>query len=227
MQVMFEPYFLLVTLHIILFAYWLGGDFGVFVCSRYIARPDLPVDERLRFLEALLAIDILPRTAIVLLPVVGIHMAYLRGSALISAPIVTLVWILGAAWVGVVYKVYTTRQLPSGAFWQKIDVIWRIILIVCLIGFGISSISSQWPVTEAWIGVKFIIYSTLLALGLYLRTTIDDWKKGFISLKKGETGPHIDALFIDARRRAKYAAFAFWTLVAVMGWLGITQPTIG
>ena len=51
-----EAYFLLVTLHVILFAYWLGGDFGVYVCSRYIARPDLSLSERERFLEALLAI---------------------------------------------------------------------------------------------------------------------------------------------------------------------------
>jgi len=66
-----EPYFLLVTLHVVLFAYWLGGDWGVFVCSRYIAKPELSLEERERFLEALMAIDILPRTAIVLLPFVG------------------------------------------------------------------------------------------------------------------------------------------------------------
>lgn len=227
MHVMFEPYFLLVTLHIVLFAYWLGGDFGVFVCSRYIARPDLHVDERLRFLEALLAIDILPRTAIVLLPVVGINMAYLRGSTILSAPVVGLVWLLGAAWVFIVFKVYTTRLLPSGAFWQKVDVIWRVLLIVLLLVLGYTTISGQWPITEGWLGLKLIIYATLLGLGLYLRTTIADWKKGFISLKKGDSGPTIDALFIDARRRAKYAAFTFWTLVAVMGWLGISQPAIG
>ena len=43
---MFEPYFLLVVLHVVLFAYWLGADFGVFTCSRYIVRPDLPLAER-------------------------------------------------------------------------------------------------------------------------------------------------------------------------------------
>ncbi len=223
---MFEPYFLLVTLHIILFAYWLGGDYGVFICSRYIARPDLPVDERLRFLEALLAIDVLPRTAIVLLPIVGLQMAYLRGSLLISQPMMIFAWILGFAWLFIVFKVYKTRQAPEGAFWQIIDVVWRVVLIAFLIGFGISTISTHWPITESWIGIKLVIYAILLGLGLYLRITIADWKKGFISLKKGDSGPHIDALFINALARARYAAFTFWTLVAVMGWLGITQPSL-
>ena len=53
---MVEPYFWLVTAHVVLFAYWLGGDFGVYVCSRYVVRPDLPITERERFLDALMAI---------------------------------------------------------------------------------------------------------------------------------------------------------------------------
>lgn len=75
---MFEPYLLLVVLHVVLFAYWLGGDFGVFVGSRYVVQADLPLAERERFLNALLAIDIMPRTAIVLLPCVGVQLAAMR-----------------------------------------------------------------------------------------------------------------------------------------------------
>ena len=83
---MFHSYTVLVTLHVVLFAYWLGGDFGVYVCSRYIVRPDLPLNERERFLEALMAIDIMPRTAIVLLPVVGLQLAVLPGAPMPGGP---------------------------------------------------------------------------------------------------------------------------------------------
>ena len=62
-----DLYLTLVTVHVVLFAYWLGGDWGVYTCSGFIARPDLPIAERLRFLDALFRIDILPRSAIVLL----------------------------------------------------------------------------------------------------------------------------------------------------------------
>ena len=222
---MFEPYFLLVTLHVVLFAYWLGGDYGVFICSRYIARPNLSLEERQRFLEALLAIDILPRTAIVLLPFVGLQMAFLRGSAFISVPALIACWVIAVSWLIVVWMAYKTRFNPKGVIWQKIDVSWRMVLIIALIAFGISTLFNNWPIKESWIGLKLIIYALLLILGLYLRLTIADWKKGFISLRQGITGPDIDALFINARRRAKYAAFAFWLLVATMGWIGISQPS--
>lgn len=72
-----DLYWTLVFLHVIVFAYWLGGDFGVYVTGGYVARADLPLAERLRFLDALLKIDILPRTGIVLLPVLGLQIAAL------------------------------------------------------------------------------------------------------------------------------------------------------
>jgi hypothetical protein len=50
-------------LHILLFVYWLGADLGVFLAARYVARTDLSLDERLRFLDLLLKIDMGPRSA--------------------------------------------------------------------------------------------------------------------------------------------------------------------
>ena len=219
---MFDPYLLLVTLHVVLFAYWLGGDYGVFVTSRYIARPNLPLEERQRFLEALLAIDILPRTAIVLLPVVGLQMSYMRGSIDISPLSMGVAWVVGLAWLVVVWKAYLTA--PSGVIWQRIDVGWRVVLIVLLVAVGIGSLINGGPVNVNWIAAKLLVYAALLTVGLYLRLSIRAWKRGFSRLRAGEAGPEIDALFVMGRERAKYAAYLFWSLIVVMAWLGITQP---
>ncbi|MEZ5513885.1 MAG: hypothetical protein R3F58_08455 [Steroidobacteraceae bacterium] len=221
---MLDPYFLLVTLHVVLFAYWLGGDFGVFVTSRYIARPDLPVAERERFLQALLAIDILPRTAIVLLPVVGLHLAVLRGALDLPPWAPTAIWLLGALWLAVVWMAYLTVRSPNGIVWQRIDISWRVILITVLIVTGVVSLTQGAPVTSHWVATKLCVYAALLIVGLYLRTSIRGWRIGFGRLKAGESGPQIDALFVDGRRRAKYAAFVFWSLIILMAWLGIAQP---
>lgn len=220
---MFEPYSLLVVLHVVLFAYWLGGDFGVFVCSRYIVRPDLPVAERQRFMEALLAIDILPRTAIVLLPVVGLQLAYLRGSVALPPAGPWIAWLLGAAWLAVVWAAYLRLRKPGGQIWQRIDVGWRMLLIPALLLTGIISLQQGTPVSSDWIAAKLLIYAALLVIGLYLRVSIRGWRVGFERLRAGESGPDIDALFTDGHRRATYAAFVFWFLIITMAWLGITQ----
>ena len=221
---MFEPYFLLVVLHVVLFAYWLGADFGVFTCSRYIVRPDLPLAERERFLEALLAIDIMPRTAIVLLPFVGLQMASMRGSIDLSSATLVVAWSVGFVWLAVVWMAYLKTREPTGPFWQRIDVSWRVVLIVILWVLGVSSLLRGAPFTAKWIAVKLLVYAALLMVGLYLRVSIRGWRRGFIRLGQGESGRDIDALFSDGRRRAKYAAFVFWALIVTMAWLGITQP---
>lgn len=219
-----EPYFLLVTLHVVLFAYWLGGDWGVFVCSRYIAKPELSLEERERFLEALMAIDILPRTAIVLLPFVGLQLAALRGSVQVSGTSLALAWTVGLVWLAVVWAAYRTMRKPSGVIWQRIDVGWRIVLILVLIATGLASLIKAWPVNTDWIAAKLLVYAALLCVGLYLRISIRGWREGFSRLRSGESGPDVDALFIDGRRRAKYAAWLFWSLIIVMAWLGVRQP---
>lgn len=219
-----EPYFWLVTAHVVLFAYWLGGDFGVYVCSRYVVRADLPVAERERFLEALMAIDIMPRTAIVLLPAVGLQLATMRGAIDLGAGGLAVFWVLDAIWLAVVWMAYRTLRRPSGVHWQQIDVAWRFVLVVGLVWAGIQSLRHGGPVHSNWIATKLLVYSALLMVGLYLRVSIRGWREGFIHLRNGEQGPAVDALFTGAHRRARYAAWLFWLLIITMAWLGITQP---
>lgn len=221
---MFHGYTLLVTLHVVLFAYWLGGDFGVYVCSRYIVRPDLPLNERERFLEALMAIDIMPRTAIVLLPAVGLQMAVMRGSALIPPAAMFIAWALALAWLVVVWMAYLKLRTPDGKYWQRIDLSWRIVLIAALIWAGALSLLNAWPINANWIAAKLLVYAALLVVGLYLRVSIRGWRSGFARMRNGESGSGIDALFVESRRKAQRAAWLFWALIITMAWLGITQP---
>lgn len=221
---MFDTYSLLVTLHVVLFAYWLGGDFGVFVTSRFIVRPDLPVAERERFLQALMDIDILPRSAIVLLPVVGLQLAFLRGSVAVPSAVIVAAWIAGLVWLTVVWMAYLKQRSPEGLLWQRIDVAWRVVLIAALVITAVISLNAGSPVESDWVSAKLLVYAALLVVGLYLRVAIRGWRHGFRELRAGNSGPDIDALFFEARRRSKYAAFVFWGLIVVMAWLGIAQP---
>ncbi|MFW2405374.1 MAG: hypothetical protein ACN4GT_11460, partial [Gammaproteobacteria bacterium] len=62
-----DGYTLLVFVHVLLFAYWLGPDWGIYVSARSVANESLSQEERLRFLRASVAIDVVPRSSIVLI----------------------------------------------------------------------------------------------------------------------------------------------------------------
>ncbi len=223
---MLEPelYLPLVTVHVVLFAYWLGCDFGVYVCSRYIARNDLPLPERLRFLDALIKIDILPRSAIVLLPVVGLQLAAIRGSVDLEAGALLSAWAGGLAWLALVWTIFLRRGRPLADTLVRFDIGLRGLLIVGLLVVGLVSLRRGEPVREAWVAGKLLVYAALLAVGLWLRTFIGAWREGFQRLRAGDDGPATAALFTDSLRRGRFVAYLFWTLIVTMAWLGINKP---
>ena len=224
---MLDPdlYLTLVTLHVVLFAYWLGGDWGVYICSRFIARPDLPVPERLRFLDALMRIDVLPRTAIVLLPVVGLHLAAIRGSLPLSSTAVTVTWLIGLVWLVLVWVLFLRRGTPFADRFVRWDIGFRVLLIIVLGGVAVLSLLQGVPVREPWIAAKLLIYATLLGVGLWLRTVIRSWRLGFQRMRAGEDGAATAPLFAASLRRGRWVAWLFWMLIVAMAWLGINQPS--
>ena len=68
-----DTYLFLKWAHILAMAYWLGGEWGVFNASRPVTDINLSLEERRRHMETAYLIDILPRTAIILLLPLGLH----------------------------------------------------------------------------------------------------------------------------------------------------------
>lgn len=227
MDIVLDPdfYLPLVTVHVVLFAYWLGGDWGVFTCSRFIVRPDLPLAERLRFLDALMRIDILPRSAIVLLPVVGLHLAAIRGSIPLGTGAVALAWVIGLAWLALVWVLFVKRGTPFADRLVRWDIGFRVLLIVVMVAVAALSLARGTPVREPWIAAKLLVYSALLGVGLWLRSVIRSWRLGFQRMRAGEDAATTAPLFEASIRRGRGIAYVFWTLIVTMAWLGINQPS--
>ncbi len=55
-----------ILLHIVLFAYWLGGDLGVFYSSRFILKPELSTEARGVAVKIMHVVDMSPRICLVL-----------------------------------------------------------------------------------------------------------------------------------------------------------------
>lgn len=221
---MTDAYSLLVTLHVVLFAYWLGADFGVYICSHYVARPDLSLDERLRFLDALITIDILPRSAIVLLPVVGLQLAAMRGSVNIPIWGLLLIWLIGVGWLLLVWQIYRVRREPRADKLLAWEASLRVPLIALLVGTGVYSLLTGSPVQHHWVAAKLVLFAVLLIYGLVLRITIRRWREGFQRLRIEGPSAEIDMLFRESLRTGRYRAWGYWVLIACMAYLGISQP---
>jgi hypothetical protein len=210
--------------HILLFVYWLGADLGVAMASRYVARADLALEERLRFLELLLRIDLAPRVALILIIPVGFTLATTLGLARFADAALPAIWIASLAWlVLAVYLSQHTRD-PRAAPWIRLDQVLRVAVIVTFLGIGLATFVTGGPLGTGWLAGKFVLYAGVVLLGLLLRIVIREWVAGFAQLRIPESRDAGNARIHAAHRRAQRLAHLLWICVAAIAFLGVVKP---
>ena len=65
-----DPHRLAAFIHVVLFAYWLGADLGVFLCGRAARRKNISDEARALVRRVGHVIDMGPRTAAVLMGII-------------------------------------------------------------------------------------------------------------------------------------------------------------
>lgn len=214
----------LVIAHVILFAYWLGADWGVYVNSRYVADGKLSLEERYRFLLASFRIDLMPRIAFTLLPAVGLQIASFYGAWPATGPLMIGVWIGSLLWLAMNVAGYRLRGTPRGEQLRQLDQWVRIVLVVVCIGIGgFASLTGQ-LIPVRFVAFKLTVFGVMIVVGLVLRAIMKNWALGFRLL--GSEGPSakVDRLFESSLARAKLIAWGMWSMSGLMAFLGIVQP---
>jgi len=215
--------------HIILVAYWLGGEWGVFNASTMVARSDLDLDERLRHMETAYRIDILPRSAIVWLLPVGFHMADNYGLSPITGMFIPLVWALTLAWWGLIFAAFMARGTKRGVALTEFDDKIRFIVIPSLIIVGAYMLftgiipTTGEEVGQYWLAAKVTLFGCIMIIGLLLRFTMKNWAVAFFRLREEGSKPDIEEIFTTTLARARIYAYIYWVSIGTMAFIGVTK----
>jgi hypothetical protein len=220
-----DPYLVLVYIHIVLFVYWLGGDLGVYVTSKYVADRKLSMDERFRFMNALMVCDMGPRTALILLGPVGLEMARIIGVIEVSSAVGGMAWLLSFVWLGANWWMFYNDRHPMTAKLRTADLYLRYVLIAGIAAFAIYSMVNEGPVMTAWMQVKLLVFAVVISLGVYLRFEIAQWIIGFGMVRQGgEAADKGNTIIEAALARSRRAALVLWFGVALAAFLGKIKP---
>ncbi|MCP5472334.1 MAG: hypothetical protein R3E75_10880 [Steroidobacteraceae bacterium] len=214
-----STYVILDFLHVLLFAYWLGPDWGVFVCGRRVANPELSREERLRFLKASVAIDIFPRSAIVLIIAVGLTLAYLGGYMAMGLWLLVLIWLVAAIWLLLVWFIgYILEPGPLKARLDAVHVAIRHAVTAVLLGAGLYSLLFGDPVATRWLAVKLVLVAILIAMGSALRVIVGGWVRDLTGVAGSEGAVARSYPF------ARKLVITFWLTSISIAFLGVTKP---
>ncbi len=220
----FDPYDLWRYAHVLLFVYWLGADLGVFYTAKFIARSDLGLDERLRFLELTLLIDMGPRTGLILILPVGFQLSVMAGLIEMSVWQLALVWILSVIWLAAMWRVHLDRHRGAGGVSRRIDMWFRYAVIAAMAPLGIVSLLNGAPIPAPWLALKALLFAAVVAIGVYLRTIISAWKTGFQMLAEQRELDKANRLIAVAGHKGEIAALCLWALLLALAFLGVVKP---
>jgi len=219
-----DPMRVMAFVHVVLFAYWLGADLGVFLHGKRLTRDDIPLDERLRTREIGVLIDMAPRTALVLMVPVGFTLSINWGSPIDGIWLGAL-WVFGLFWVWLVWEVHHKKNVPLGMTLQRIDFAIRYVVLAGMLGIGGVSLITGGPVAATWLAVKMVLFAGIIMNGIWLRLIGGRWGVAFGMIRKGGENVAIgEQMLKDNRKTALRAVLLIWFLVALMAFLGVVKP---
>jgi hypothetical protein len=218
-------------LHIALFAYWLGGDVGVFYASRYIIKSEVGPEARAVATKIMHATDIAPRVALVLILPTGITLMAegpLGDEFFVHGWLLALVWVCGLAWLAVSLIDYRGGDTPMARLSQKADLLVRYALSAGLVAVGLYTIVATDPfgvdTNPKWLGAKVVAYALCIFSGVMIRRQLKPFGPAFGKLVTSGSTPEVEKAILGSIKRCEPWVYGIWTLVILAAAIGVIKP---
>jgi hypothetical protein len=224
---MFETYVLLKLAHVLLFAYWLGGDIGVFYSARFVRDHSLCLDGRRTALRIMTWIDMVPRYCLVLMLPVGYTLARQIGVVRLPDAFMAVLWLVALAWLGLVWAVHRRAGTPSGERLRRVDLGWRILLAAGLAFDAWQGFRGTGHLFADWISAKFLVFSAIMCCGILIRVRGRALAPALRALLAEGSTPEREAAVAGAAAAVRPWVFAIWGLLVLAAWIGIAKPDLG
>jgi hypothetical protein len=213
---------LISLMHVLVFVYWLGGDLGAFYTSRMISDSSRPAQARIAAAQALTALDMAPRTALILTLPTGATLAAVTGHLALPAMAIGTIWILSLLWLWVAWRIHL-GHLPPGARVRRLDLAIRWVVLAGLVATGGAIVVGALE-APLFIGLKLLILAAAVATGLWVRQLIAPFGAAFGQLVASGPSEDGDRIIALSLARARPAVMLIWTLLLSAAFLGFWRP---
>jgi hypothetical protein len=211
---------LLSLLHLLVFAYWLGGDIGAFRASLMLANANRPAAARLAAATILNDVDLAPRIALLLALPTGVALAVAKGWIAASASLALGLFALAALWIFVVFKLHHAH----GPEWLRRADFWtRTAFAFGLIGAAVAGYSGAIAL-PLFIELKISLLGFCVAMGLLVRIALKPFPPALAALARGAATAETDDSIRRILARARPAVIAIWGALIAAALLGLWAP---
>jgi len=167
---------IILYLHVLSLVYWLGGDLGTFLSSRYIVRDDLGVEARQTAFNILQQCDLGPKLAMPLTLGSGFHLTATYWPNLFFGLAIPLVWLVVFFWLSLVFWQHHSGGNPRIA---TADLWLRYVVLILGGFFAFSSWKMGLP---NWVALKIAVFLSLVGLGIAVRYALKPFALAYVQM---------------------------------------------
>jgi hypothetical protein len=220
-----QPYDILVWIHIVLFVYWLGPDWGVYVISPAIWDAKRPIAERLATLRQLVRMAQVSRNCLILLLPVGLVLAASLGVSRVNGAGLVLALGFALAWFALSVAMYRRAGSALAERLNRIDYGLRWFVMLGMIALGLASYFTAKPFDAPWLAAKAVLYGLLIGNSLQQRGIARRWLGALKAIEAaGGSDAKAETVFAATARRSQWNAYFTWSASIAIAFLGATKP---
>lgn len=217
-------YFGLVLIHVLLFAYWLGGDLGVFYSSYVVTDANTPSAGRAAAARILIAVDQVPRYCLILMLPIGLALAGKLALVESSMPMWLLIGLATLGWIALVTLIHVRHGDALAQLLTKIEFAVRLALIVALVTAGGSSLFGNGPIPGPWVGAKMVLLAIIITCGLGIRVVFKPFVPAFQALMQSGSSPEVEKTIKNSVNGTRPMVITIWVCLIAAAWCGIATP---
>lgn len=218
-----NPQELLTLLHVILFAYWLGADIGVFYSSGFVVDDRLSRESRLTAARIMLAVDLVPRICMSLMLTVGGLLSATLGVEHPTWQMAGIV-LLGPFWLGMVLLLHFRHHASFVPMLTRFDFHFRWGMIALLLLSSGQSLATGQLEHAPWLIAKLLGFAFLIFCGLMIRVRLKGFTEAYIKLLQGSETPEDNRRMQRSLSRVRPWVVSIWIVLLLEAWLGIARP---
>lgn len=216
-----NEYLILKYLHLLAFVYWLGGDLGTFLASRYVIKDDISPEARATALKVMMACDQAPKSSMPLILPLGLQMTQFLGLTSLPTWLMVLIWLVALVWTFNVQFLYFSQSPDAKARVTRLDYAIRIAVIGVIIGFcGLALVQGGW-IGAQWVITKLLIFASMVAAGLIVRVRIKPFVAAFGQMMSSGATPELNQTMRSSLGQVRPYVWYIWAGLFVNAALGL------
>ncbi len=219
-----DSYVFVKLAHLLLFAYWLGGDIGVFYSATFLRKRELGIEARQTALRILAWIDMIPRYCLVLMLPVGYMLADRVGAVNLRPGWIAITWLVALSWLTLVVSVHRFQGTLLGERLRKADLAWRFILVPGLIWDAWQGFHGTGHLLTPWLSAKVLVYALCIVCGIGIRIFGKPMVPALRQIFTTGSTPELEDLLVKTQAKTRPMVLTIWALLVTAAFLGIAKP---